>query len=98
MHWFWRALIAVAAGTMCGVTLLVIVARILTRLVPEWAEALLAIATFGAASIVAIATYSVLTGKYGPEAVYERETRCRKCGYILRGIPEPRCSECGERI
>ncbi len=28
----------------------------------------------------------------------ERETRCRKCGYILRGITEPRCPECGERI
>ena len=26
------------------------------------------------------------------------ETRCRKCGYILRGITEPRCPECGERI
>ena len=26
------------------------------------------------------------------------ETRCRKCGYILRGLTEPRCSECGERI
>ena len=28
----------------------------------------------------------------------DRETRCRKCGYILKGITEPRCSECGERI
>jgi len=28
----------------------------------------------------------------------ERETRCRKCGCILRGIAEPRCPECGERI
>ncbi len=27
-----------------------------------------------------------------------RETVCRKCGYILRGITEPRCSECGEKI
>ncbi len=27
-----------------------------------------------------------------------RETRCRRCGYILRGISEPRCPECGERI
>lgn len=28
----------------------------------------------------------------------ERETRCRRCGYILRGISEARCPECGERI
>ena len=27
-----------------------------------------------------------------------RETVCRKCGCILRGISEPRCPECGERI
>ena len=26
------------------------------------------------------------------------ETRCRKCRYFLRGISEPRCPECGERI
>jgi len=25
-------------------------------------------------------------------------TRCRKCGYILKGITEPRCPECGEKI
>lgn len=28
----------------------------------------------------------------------DNETRCRKCGYILRGLTEPRCPECGERI
>ena len=28
----------------------------------------------------------------------DKETRCRKCQYILRGLPEPRCPECGERI
>lgn len=28
----------------------------------------------------------------------DNETRCRKCRYILRGITEPRCPECGERI
>ena len=26
------------------------------------------------------------------------ETRCRKCGYILRGLSEPRCPECGTPI
>jgi hypothetical protein len=28
----------------------------------------------------------------------DSEARCRKCAYILRGIKEPRCPECGERI
>ena len=28
----------------------------------------------------------------------DRETRCRQCGYILRGITEPRCPECGQAI
>ncbi len=28
----------------------------------------------------------------------DRETRCRKCAYILRGLTEPRCPECGEKI
>ena len=31
-------------------------------------------------------------------AHHDNETRCRQCGYILRGITEPRCPECGERI
>lgn len=26
------------------------------------------------------------------------ETRCRKCRYVLRGITQPRCPECGEAI
>lgn len=26
------------------------------------------------------------------------ETRCRKCRYILRGLSEPVCPECGTRI
>lgn len=27
-----------------------------------------------------------------------RELHCRKCDYILRGLSEPRCPECGESI
>ncbi len=42
--------------------------------------------------------YGVLTFLYGYESSRDKETRCRECGYILRGILEPRCSECGERI
>ena len=33
-----------------------------------------------------------------PKERLDGETRCRKCGYILKGLTEPRCSECGERI
>jgi hypothetical protein len=28
----------------------------------------------------------------------DRFTRCGVCGYILRGLTEPRCPECGERF
>ena len=28
----------------------------------------------------------------------DSETRCRQCGHILRGLSEPRCPECGEKI
>jgi hypothetical protein len=33
-----------------------------------------------------------------PEGPFDGETRCRQCNYILRGITEPRCPECGEPI
>ncbi len=46
---------------------------------------------------VSIAVYSWITQRFGPEGPF-RETYCRKCGYILRGVSEPRCPECGERI
>jgi hypothetical protein len=48
--------------------------------------------------LVAFATYGILTRFFGPKLFSPNETRCRKCGYILRGISEPRCPECGERI
>ncbi|MHC4442741.1 MAG: transcription elongation factor SPT4 [Planctomycetota bacterium] len=48
--------------------------------------------------VLPIAVYVLLTRAYGPQKVLEQETRCRKCQYILRGITEPRCPECGEKI
>ena len=33
-----------------------------------------------------------------PREVKDGHTRCGKCGYILKGLTEPRCSECGEQI
>ena len=49
--------------------------------------------------LLAILIYVKLTRRFHPKADFlDGETRCRKCGYILKGITEPRCSECGERI
>ena len=47
---------------------------------------------------VAIGAYAAITRLWGPKVVPGGETLCRACGYILRGISEPRCPECGERI
>jgi len=49
------------------------------------------------AIIAGLVTYHMLTRHYSDRPP-GGETRCRKCGYILRGITEPRCPECGERI
>ena len=49
------------------------------------------------AILIAFLTYGLLTRWLRPKFV-DTETRCRKCNYILRGITEPRCPECGERI
>ena len=46
---------------------------------------------------IAVMLYAMLSRFAGPAQV-TNETRCRKCDYILRGITEPRCPECGERI
>lgn len=46
--------------------------------------------------IAALLVFALLGQDWSESTVLE--TRCRRCGYILRGIPEPRCPECGERI
>ncbi len=41
---------------------------------------------------------TVLAHVLAPKEPKDGHTRCGKCGYILKGLTEPRCSECGERI
>jgi hypothetical protein len=47
--------------------------------------------------LIGIATFASLSWWF-PVADCPGQTRCRKCGYTLRGITEPRCPECGEKI
>lgn len=46
----------------------------------------------------AIWTSLVAIGCLWNVRVDRRECVCRACGYILRGLREPKCPECGESI
>jgi hypothetical protein len=111
LHWFWRGTIAVVvACTYGGLAVTVFegphqhLARLieteLDRNVTTQPAAMglgVAIAWFCPVVLLALAVYGGLTRLNG-HAERDNETRCRKCDYILRGITEPRCPECGERI
>jgi len=45
------------------------------------------------AILVGIFTYKLIL-----RPVATTETRCRACGYILKGLSRPECPECGEGI
>ena len=55
----------------------------------------ISLAGFG---VLSIAVYGQLTRRFYRARHIDNETRYRKCNYILRGITEPRCPECGEAI
>jgi hypothetical protein len=97
MHWFWRGTIAVVTGPVCGLSFTFCLARItkfIDARIPEACEVCL---TLMPTALCAVVIFLVLTRLYGPKYI-DPETRCRKCQCILRGITEPRCPECGERI
>lgn len=108
LHWFWRAAIAMVCGGCCGQVYFLVVnqlmlasvggpANLVYRQQPYGLLAGLGVMGFVLCTGFGVAVYVLVTRVYGPRS-YDSETRCRKCGYILRGITEPRCSECGERI
>lgn len=44
-----------------------------------------------------LAAVALFAWLWSPDAT-DGELHCRRCGYILRGLSEPRCPECGEQI
>ena len=58
----------------------------------------LTLATVLPSGLVGLGVYMILTRWRGPIAGHDPYTRCRKCQYILAGLSEPRCPECGEAI
>lgn len=48
------------------------------------------------ASLAGVVIFSVLTRFLGD--VQRRQTLCRQCGKVLKGVTEPKCPACGEPI
>ena len=107
LHWFWRGTIAFVTACVYGglsatvfheaheALAFALGARTASQ--PAGVGACISVAWFAPVVLLAFATYGALTAFLGrPRS--DGETRCRKCGYILRGISEPRCPECGEQI
>ena len=101
MHWFWRGAIAVIPGIMCCLFFwlwqvwdIESLARNEDLTLAVILGSLLRVVFFSALALI---TFAVLTRQYRPTTSVP-ETRCRKCHYILKGITEPRCPECGEGI
>jgi len=106
--WYWRAAIAMAVGFFFdwgysywlagGVSQVVsdLLLGDIRTLSTDWGmPAAIAVADLPVTALVLL-VYGVLT--VWAAGVGDGETRCRKCRYILKGITEPRCPECGERI
>ena len=102
MHWFWRATIAVVACSVIYAVMMTVIADrpvLYQEIRFLFNSELIAVWIFMAFPIgaTAILVYGIITYRWGPRLL-DNETRCRRCGYILKGISEPRCPECGEKI
>jgi hypothetical protein len=102
----WRFLISLMAACAYG-GLSVTVLEDAHMLVAAWIRSVIsgtfgfgisvAFAWFAPIVLLALAINELLARLWRPKEP-DAETRCRECGFILRGISEPRCPECGERI
>ena len=108
MHWFWRVMIAAVFGALFGQAYFFIVNQITMGIWGSPSNLAYSVQPYGLlaghgatafalCTALGIGVYATVTRHWGPRP-FERETRCRRCGYILRGLTEPRCPECGESI
>ena len=91
-----RIIVSVIVGGIAGFALYIGSAAVLSpgAMASGWRLTLFFSAVFLGSPIATAVLMHVLT----PREVKDEHTRCGKCGYILKGLTEPRCSECGERI
>ena len=94
--WMLRVVVAVLVGFAVQVVVRLSLLRYLTT--ATYANTALQLSLSLLTLSLPVLIYALLTWRYGPRPEDVMETRCRECGYILRGITEPRCPECGESI
>lgn len=105
MHWFSRTTVSIvlpslALGCFWGLSghlLDTVLLWLYRRFGAPLSNGLLLGTLMTIGLLLGFAVFGIL-GRLWPLPARDRETRCRKCGYILRGIRGPRCPECGERI
>ena len=101
LHWFWRTVITWMAGVICAVAGFLIYGQILYHAIGLYDReytftmtVLLVVAHGFIPILVSTGVYHWLSAPRWQHGV----TRCGRCGYILSGLREPRCPECGTPI
>jgi len=97
MHWFWRAVLSVVAGAATfGCLFMPLLDPLIVEATGQVGRVVHFLLLGLLPQVVSISVFAFLTKL---KSVTEGpQTKCRQCGCILRGISEPRCPECGERI
>jgi hypothetical protein len=113
LHWFWQGMIAALIGAAAGtgwVTLIVatrhtywlsLAHHVLVdgMRFPQYVGWSIAYTVFlGALAVLMSLAISELLASLQEPKSRDDELHCCHCNYILRGLSEPRCPECGEMI
>ena len=101
MHWSTRMWLAVlisgVLSFIIGCPLMMLAPYLSQSFFPERiALIVITVVSWLLSALIGAGSYIYLTHLFGIPR--DGETHCRKCHYILRGITQPRCSECGEKI
>ncbi len=89
-----RIIVSVIVGGLAGFAFYVGVRSVAPGGFAQGSYVMFMLSLFLTGPIVATVLAHMLT----PRETRDVHTRCGKCGYILKGLTAPRCSECGERI
>lgn len=103
MHWFWRALTALLGGALVALFGWVLLGVLFHQTGSSMRVVMCGmLSVFLLEPVATLFFYRWLSRRCPPGPTSELraadETHCRACDHILRGLIEPRCPECGERI